>query len=117
MMYDISDPTNASYVDYISTRDYSEDVKGDVSVEGLCTIPAQSSPTGYPLILAAHEVSGTVAVYSLTEGYIAPQQPVDENPSIPGSNNSDANIDFTDDSATVIDPEKENPNTLSLIHI
>lgn len=111
MMYDISDPANATYVDYISTRDYSEDIKGDVSVEGLCTIPAQSSPTGYPLILAAHEVSGTVAVYSLTEGYIAPQQPVDENPSIPGSNNSDANIDFTDDSATAIDPGKENPNT------
>ena len=73
MMYDITNPTDAKFYDYINTRDFSAAVRGDVSPEGLKFIKPEHSPTGYPLLLAAHEVSGTVAVYQLNEGYIEPQ--------------------------------------------
>lgn len=38
---------------------------GAVSPEGLVFVPRQSSPTGHPLLLAAHEVSGTTVVYQV----------------------------------------------------
>ena len=63
MVYNLTNPENPEFVTLISSRDFSEDVKGDVSPEGLQFIPADVSPTGYPLLAATHEVSGTVAVY------------------------------------------------------
>ncbi|WP_249869273.1 choice-of-anchor I family protein [Oceanobacillus saliphilus] len=63
MVYDLSDPLNPEFTKLISSRDFSEDVSGDVSPEGLQFIPAEQSPTGNALLAAAHEVSGTVAVY------------------------------------------------------
>ena len=67
MVYDITDPANATYVNYINSRDFSEDVKDDVSVEGMSFVPAADSATGQALLLAACEVSGTMAVYELGE--------------------------------------------------
>ncbi|WP_213421228.1 choice-of-anchor I family protein [Bhargavaea massiliensis] len=63
MVYDLSRPEKPRFVTFITSRDFSEDVKGDVSPEGLQFIPADTSPTGKPLLAATHEVSGTVAVY------------------------------------------------------
>lgn len=63
MVYDLTNPKKPEFITFISSRDFSEDVKGDVSPEGLRFIPAETSPTGYPLLAATHEVSGTVAVY------------------------------------------------------
>lgn len=76
MLYDVTDPAQAEFRDYINSRNFSVDfpkkgtdpAQGDVSAEGLCAVPAQDSPTGYPLLLAANEVSGTVAVYQQNEG-------------------------------------------------
>ncbi|WP_313891929.1 choice-of-anchor I family protein [Psychrobacillus sp.] len=65
MVYDLSNPVKPAFVQLISSRDYSEDIKGDVSPEGLRFIPAKVSPTGTALLAATHEVSGTVAVYEL----------------------------------------------------
>lgn len=59
MVYDVTDPGNVVYVNYINTRDFSEDIKEDVSPEGLCFL----SIDGQPMLLAACEVSGTVASY------------------------------------------------------
>lgn len=73
MMYDVTDPSNAKFYDYINTRDYSDKIKGDVSPEGLTFVKAEHSSTGYPLLLAGHEVSGTVAVYQIQEGFVEPQ--------------------------------------------
>lgn len=67
MVYDITDPAHATYVNYINSRDFSEDVKDDVSVEGMSFVPAADSATGQALLLAACEVSGTMAVYELGE--------------------------------------------------
>ena len=82
MVYDVTDPDNSEFVNYINSRDfagivtgseeYDEDeldkwvTGGDVAPEGLAFIPAAQSPTGRDLLLAACEVSGTVAVYELT---------------------------------------------------
>ena len=62
MMYDVSDPTNPTYVDYINLRDFSDDISGSVSPEGLCTVSAKDSPTNKPMLIIANEVSGDVNV-------------------------------------------------------
>jgi uncharacterized repeat protein (TIGR02543 family) len=70
MLYDVSDPRNVAYVNYINSRDFEnvdEDGIGfDDSAEGLCFVPANASPTGDALLIAAFEVSGDVSVYALT---------------------------------------------------
>lgn len=63
MIYDLTNPLSPEFVTLISSRDFSEDVKGDVSPEGLQFISASESPTGRALLAATHEISGTVAVY------------------------------------------------------
>ena len=68
MVYDITDPGQSSFVNYINSRDFSQDIAGDDSPEGLCFIPAADSADGDAYLLASCEVSGTVAAYRLTEG-------------------------------------------------
>lgn len=65
MAYDITDPTQAQYVNYINSREFDSDVQGDVAPEGLTFIPAGGGRQA--MLLAACEVSGTVAVYELRE--------------------------------------------------
>ncbi len=81
MAYDVTNPSKAFYSNYINSRDFEGIVKGseeydegkldkwvtggDVAPEGLCFVSAENSPTGKALLLAACEVSGTVAVYGL----------------------------------------------------
>ena len=77
MVYDITDPENTEFVNYINSREFETNIQGDVSPEGLCFIPAAQSTTGKPLLLAACEVSGTLAVYELTGEQT-------ETPDIPG---------------------------------
>ncbi len=73
MMYDISDPAAPVFVDYFNNRNPSVNslTAGDLGAEGLCTIAAADSPTGYPMLLVANEVSGTVSVIQINEGYTA----------------------------------------------
>ena len=66
MVYDITDPNHTKFVNYINSREFEDNIQGDVSPEGLCFIPAAESSAGKPLLLAACEVSGTLAVYELT---------------------------------------------------
>ncbi|MGN0577875.1 MAG: choice-of-anchor I family protein, partial [Ruminiclostridium sp.] len=65
MVYDISEPANAKLVNYINSREFDDAIKGDVSPEGLCFVAASDSKSGKALLLAACEVSGTLAVYQL----------------------------------------------------
>ena len=62
MVYDVTDPANAAYVNYVNTRDFNGATEGDVAPEGLSV--AERNGTLY--LLAAFEVSGTVASYALT---------------------------------------------------
>ena len=73
MAFNITDPANVYFENYINTRQFStEDPDAetgyvDVSVEGLCVVPAIDSPINKDLLLAANEVSGTVAVYKVVD--------------------------------------------------
>ncbi len=70
MVYDITDPAQASYADYLNVRDFTQTdlaLAGDLGPEGICTIPAQDSPTGNAMILVANEVSGTVTVAQMVQ--------------------------------------------------
>lgn len=61
MVYDVTDPENAEYVNYINTRDFNDALTGDVAPEGL----AVAVKGDKIFLLAAFEVSGTAASYEL----------------------------------------------------
>ena len=71
MVFDITDPRNASYVDYVNGRDWDaagEDGDaglGDMGAEGLQFVSGSDSPTGQPLLIVANEVSGSTTVYGV----------------------------------------------------
>jgi len=74
MVYDITDPTKATYVTYVNNRDASADVTtaaaGDLGPEGIAFVSALRSPTGVPLLVTGNEVSGTTTVFE-----VRPTQP------------------------------------------
>jgi DNA-binding beta-propeller fold protein YncE len=79
MVYDITDPESATFVDYVNNRDFDFDVQGeiadgdapasaagDLGPEGLDFATAAESPTDDPLVFVGHEVSGTTAIFRVT---------------------------------------------------
>ncbi len=64
MVYDITDPANISFVNYINSREFEAPIQGDVSPEGICFIPAANGRKS--MVLTACEVYGTLAAYELT---------------------------------------------------
>ena len=65
MVYDISDPANSEFIQYINPIDESTGDALDIAPEGLEFIPAEASPNGEPLLTVSNEVSGTVSVYQI----------------------------------------------------
>ena len=88
-MVDISDPATPEIVDYLNTSNPSATggpnfvdvttgetgLAGDVSPEGLAFIRASDSPTGRPMVVVSHELSGTTAMYEVGVFATAPTQP------------------------------------------
>ncbi|NEO89366.1 MAG: hypothetical protein F6K56_03525 [Moorea sp. SIO3G5] len=78
MVYDVSEPTHPTFVQYINNRDFSGDAAagtaGDLGPEGLTFISAEDSPNGRPLLVAANEVSGTTTIYEIES--ILPDQSI-----------------------------------------
>ncbi|MGK7872260.1 MAG: choice-of-anchor I family protein [Xenococcaceae cyanobacterium] len=87
MVYDVSDPTSPSFVQYINNRDFSVefdensdgdpdptpeqlDAVGDLGPEGLKFIAAEDSPTRRPQLLVANEVSGKTTIYDFGSNVI-----------------------------------------------
>lgn len=78
VVYDISEPTDAAFVTYLNRRDFSVSVEddgverlsaaGDLGPEGITFIPAETSPTGSPMLAVANEVSGTTTIYAIDAG-------------------------------------------------
>jgi len=62
MIYDITTPSDAVFVDYIDTE-----TNGDISPEGMAFVPAADSPNGQDLLLVSFEVSGSTVVYEISE--------------------------------------------------
>ncbi len=69
MAYDVTDPSNPTFVQYINNRDFSGDAEagtaGDLGPEGLTFISAEDSPNGNPLLAVANEVSGTTTLFEI----------------------------------------------------
>lgn len=69
MMYDVTSPTNPSYVTYFNPRNFDADADTaealDLAPEDIKFVPAMYSPTGDPLLVVANEVSGTTTVIKL----------------------------------------------------
>ena len=70
-MYDITHPKSPEYVHYVHNRDFTVNAaeqpekSGDLSPEGMVFVSAEESPTGKPLLVVGHEVSGTTLIYEL----------------------------------------------------
>jgi hypothetical protein len=69
-VYDVSNPYDTKFVDYVINRDLTEggDIMGDNGPEGMVFVDASTSPTGRALLIIGNEVSGTVSVWQITEG-------------------------------------------------
>ncbi len=74
MVYDIDDVNNPTMVLYELNRDFSvaadsinngESVTGDLAPEDLIVIAENESPTIYPYLISANEVSGTITIYQI----------------------------------------------------
>jgi len=71
MVYDITEPERAEFVQYVNDRDFTlADADLDAGVTDLGPeithfISAEDSPSGVPLLLVSNEVSGTLAVYQI----------------------------------------------------
>ena len=66
MVYDVSNPAAATFVNYLNTRD---GITGDRGPEGITVIKANDSPNGKPLLVVGNEISGTTAVFQINLGY------------------------------------------------
>ena len=76
VFYDVSNPTNPLFVQYINNRDFNGDpaagTAGNLRPEGIVFISAADSPTGNALLAVANEVSGTTTLVApLTKFAIA----------------------------------------------
>ncbi|MFB2658471.1 choice-of-anchor I family protein [Shewanella xiamenensis] len=80
MMYDVTNPFDVHFVDYVVNRDFDSsfsintdtgEVKGDATLagdlgpEGMKFVSAEKSPNGQPLLIIGNEVSGTTSVYQI----------------------------------------------------
>ncbi|MCV2403483.1 choice-of-anchor I family protein [Marinomonas sp. C2222] len=70
MVYDITNPTQGKFVQYITSRNFDADAEtsaaGDLGPEGMAFVTADQSPTGQALLIVGNEVSGTTSVYQVT---------------------------------------------------
>ncbi|MGM3307360.1 choice-of-anchor I domain-containing protein [Anabaena sp. WFMT] len=66
VIYDISDPTQPDFVQYL------QNAPDDISPEGLSFISGADSPTGQPLLAIANEVSNTISLFSVGSPGVTP---------------------------------------------
>ena len=76
VVYDVTDPREPSFVQYVNNRNFdvdpAEDIDdgdasasaaGDLGPEGVTFVPRGASPVGDPLVAVGNELSGTTTVY------------------------------------------------------
>ncbi|MGP9832643.1 choice-of-anchor I family protein [Marinobacter sp. NSM] len=72
MVYNVTNPQNPQFVQYINNRDFSvandqieNGLVGDLGAEGLTFISAENSPNGKPVLVVGNEVSGTTTLFGI----------------------------------------------------
>jgi len=72
MVYDVSNPNNPDFVEYINNRDVFADqasieagTAGDFGPEGFEFVDADNSPSGKPMLIVGSEVTGTTTFYNI----------------------------------------------------
>jgi DNA-binding beta-propeller fold protein YncE len=72
MVYDVTNPQNPEFVQYLNNRDFSVSdadlqagMAGDLGPEGIAFIAAEDSPNGQPLLAVGNEISGTTTLYGI----------------------------------------------------
>ncbi|GAA2267903.1 hypothetical protein GCM10009853_021460 [Glycomyces scopariae] len=69
MVYDVTDPANAEFVDYVSNRDFAAEpaagAGGDLGPESIAFVAAEDSPTGRPMLAVGNEISGTTTLWDI----------------------------------------------------
>jgi hypothetical protein len=57
------------FLGYVNNRNFEADPEspdaGDLGTEGMIFMPANRSPNKCPLVVAAHEISGTTTVFKV----------------------------------------------------
>lgn len=70
MVYDITDPFDVEFVQYLNNRDFDGDAEagtaGDLGPEGIVFIPRSASPIHKPMLAVTNEVSGTTTLYKIS---------------------------------------------------
>lgn len=64
MVYDVTDPTAVTFVDYKNSRSTSA-YEGDHGPEGITFINDTNSPDGKSYIIVANEISGTLSIFEV----------------------------------------------------
>jgi 2',3'-cyclic-nucleotide 2'-phosphodiesterase/3'-nucleotidase/5'-nucleotidase len=66
MVFDITNPVAPIFVQYKNNHTIGTSIaQGDVFPEGLLLVKADDSPTGNPLLIVSHEISGTITIYEI----------------------------------------------------
>ncbi len=67
MVYNITDPANPVFLQYVNSRDAVEggDEAGDLGPEGIAYVTAEESPYGKAMLIVSNEVSATLSMYTL----------------------------------------------------
>jgi 2',3'-cyclic-nucleotide 2'-phosphodiesterase / 3'-nucleotidase / 5'-nucleotidase len=115
MVYNITNPTNAYFVQYINTRNFAQtpglNSGGDLAPEGIEFVPAGESPDGKPMLIVSNEVSGTVSIFRINAPNTFKLQVLHSSDMESGLS---AVIDAPNFAAIVDKLEDEYPNTLIL---
>ncbi|MDH3444147.1 MAG: choice-of-anchor I family protein, partial [Deltaproteobacteria bacterium] len=61
MVYNVSDPFNPMFVQYVNTS------PDDISPEGFVFIKEDDSPNGKPILVVSHEISGTTTIFEIAK--------------------------------------------------
>lgn len=118
MVYDITNPETPVYCSYVNTRNFAAEPDsldaGDVAPEGMYFIHADDSPSHTPILLAAFEVSGTVAAYAVGDVPTGDVPTGDNGETEEDNSEQDVTVNdqITDDEQmpNADDQEKENEN-------
>lgn len=81
MVYDISNPMSAQFVQYLNNRDITADqntvendgAAGDFGPESIRFVTQSDSPSGKPMLIVGNEVSGTTTFYDIEVNELSAQ--------------------------------------------